>query len=38
VAFYRRCGYEERGPIAQQLTDTVSMEAIRMAKQLAGLA
>jgi ribosomal protein S18 acetylase RimI-like enzyme len=38
AAFYRRCGYEERGPIAQPLTDTVSMEAIRMAKQLAGRA
>jgi GNAT superfamily N-acetyltransferase len=35
AAFYRRCGYEESGPIAQQLTDTVSMEAIRMVKRLA---
>lgn len=38
AAFYRRCGYEAHGPIAQQLTDTVSMGAIRMVKQLAGVA
>jgi len=38
ATFYRRCGYEARGPVAQQLTDTVSMEATRMVKQLAGVA
>jgi GNAT superfamily N-acetyltransferase len=38
AAFYRRCGYEARGPIAQPLTDTVSMEATRMVKRLAGVA
>lgn len=36
AAFYRRCGYEAKGPIAQQLTDTVSMNAIRMVKKLPG--
>lgn len=37
-AFYRSCGYEARGPVVQPLTDTVSMEAIRMIKQLSGVA
>jgi len=36
-AFYRRCGYETRGPVEQPLTDTVAMPATRMTKQLAGL-
>ncbi len=35
AAFYRRCGYEAQGPVAQPLTDTVSMGAIRMVKRLA---
>lgn len=35
AAFYRRCGYEAQGPVAQPLTDTVSMGAVRMVKRLA---
>ncbi len=32
AAFYRRSGYEALGPVAQDLTDTVVMGAIRMVK------
>lgn len=35
-AFYRRCGYETRGPVEQPLTDKVAMPATRMVKQLDG--
>lgn len=38
AAFYRRCGYEAKSPVAQLLTETVSMAATRMVKQLSGLA
>lgn len=37
-AFYRRCGYEAKGPVTQSLTDTVAMEANRMVKRLEGFA
>lgn len=33
--FYRRCGYEVQGTVTQPLTDSVSMGATRMVKQLA---
>lgn len=38
AAFYRSCGYEARGPVDQPLAGTVTMGAIRMVKQLAGVA
>ncbi len=34
VTFYRRCGYEARGPVVQPLSAVASMEATRMAKPL----
>mgnify|MGYP006333135357 CR=1 FL=1 len=33
-AFYRRCGYEARGPVVQPLTALVTMGAIRMVRRL----
>jgi putative acetyltransferase len=35
--FYRRCGYEARGPVTQPLTASVSMAATRMGRKLAPL-